>query len=665
MPFEGACDNRIRLADMVINESVMLAIMASLRAQINVKGVEASDVGRAANIQILLKWVLRNQIGLDYIRELLKLGNYVYGDSPGLGFMSVYWRRETALELREMTAQEMMLLYIDFAMEQFQPTEEELSEEEYRDAATDAATSFIEALADPETGNEGLAQMLLQLFPYLKPARARSVIRQLREGEIATFPAPYVRYDGPEFAAKRLYDDWFIASNTMEFQKARAYFDAQWIDKVEARERALVEGWSDEFLEKLLGKDDRDNGQQGVAVFKEYARTASGQLRETDQSDYENLYQVLTGYFRSTNADGIPGRYFVTFHPNIDVAATDKQLLDYDHGKYPGHVVQREVLTKRMFDCRGLAELAATNQDMIKLFIDSFGDNAQLSGVPPIVTRGRRSQGRLYIEPLGELQAKRDGDYKWMDPPQYPQTIDKMLNELRRQFDEYHGRANEEVSTELVTLHNEFKVMWWLANLREILTQLLQLCQQFMSDETVQRVTNAEGVSVLRTREDIQGQFDLEITFDPRDFDPEFLAAMGRIVRETLMAIDTDKTIQTAPIVENLMYRMFPDLAERSLRPVEQANLDELQDEFNKYQEILAGREPERGAPGSENYELRLNMYRQLEAANPIIYNDLPPDRQAILFARLEYLQAQAEQFGTNAQIGREGAPRALEEGGA
>ena len=52
-----------------------------------------------------------------------------------------------------------------------------------------------------------------------------------------------------------------------------------------------------------------------------------------------------------------------------------------------------------------------------------------------------------------------------------------------------------------------------------------------------------------------------------------------------------------------------------------------------------------------------LNMSTLLRE-NPMAFADMGRDKVAILEAHVEYLAAQAEQYGANAQIGREGAAR-------
>lgn len=668
MPFEGASDGRHRLADMIVNEDVMLVVLASLRAQIGVKGIESDDASYAGKLEIVHRWLVNNHLGVDYIRELIRLANYVFADSPAVGLMGVCWRRELALRMERIDLDKLLELYVGIVMEDFARAEADgqvqYTEAEWQERVNAAALSFQQAFQDEENGDDLLAAMLQQMFPNLRPARARKVIRELRQNGQAGFPVPYERRNGPELRAKRIFDDWFISSGAFDFQSAAIYFEPEWLSETQVRQRQVSEGWSKTFVDKLLGKtgDPADGGNEGKPAFPEYIEDENGKLLKLGTDRFRGLYQVITAYYQAVNEDGVPGRYFVTFHMDVDEAATPRRLLDYAHGLYPGHVFTREVLGKRMLDSRGIPELAGVHQSMVKLFMDSFGDNAQLSGVPPIVTRGRKNQGALYIAPLLELPARRDGDYQWLRPPEYPRQIDTMIARYNAELDQYHGRPSEAVPESVQALHREWKVLWWLANLREVHRQMLQLVQQYMPDELLTRITNRQGLPVARSREEIQGQFDLSVTFDARDFDPEYLKILGETIKNLLMAMDRDQTIQPSIVVKTLFYRLAPDMAEAALQDVDAAAANEIEDEMQRYLQIRGGIEPARVTDGSQNYPLRLKLYQDLQQLNPQVYASMPGDQKEILQRHIEHLDAMAQQYGENVRIGQEGARRALEQ---
>lgn len=649
MPFEGACDTRVRLSDMLVNEDVMLVVLATIRAMVRViTGVESTDSERAGRMELVLRWMIRNQVGVKFLRELIKLANYVMGDSPAVGFMSVVWRKEMALKMEKLTMDDLITRYVSAAIPdgsdpaQMQPQINQIAQE------------FQALMSDPLAGEDTLMAILMQMFPHLKSARARKAIKDLQAIGEAEFPMPYVRFNGLDMNAKRLYEDFFLPINTTDFQRARCYFEPEWMSKTEIMERITSEGWDEAFVDDVLK-------YEAEAAFPEFIRQdQSGNIVERGPDAYRGLYQVVTAYYQAINDDGIPGRYYTVIHMNSNKTAFGRRLLDYQHGKYCGHVFTREVLTSRLLDSRGIPEIEGPNQSMIKLHVDGFGDNAQLNAVPPIVTRNRKGAGDLYIAPLVELQAKRDGDYKFLQPPAYPTAIVNMLDELRLQVNEYHGRRDDKVPDDLVAMHREYKTTWWLWNMREVWTQALQLIQQYVPEETLRRVSNSRGSLKIAGRDEIQGQFDLQVIFDPRDMDPEYLERVGRIIKDLLLAVDRDKTINTSAVVSSIFWRLSPDIADLSLRGVDEANQDEINDEIKQYQSIRSGLEPELPDDGSINYPLRLQFYQNVEAMNPAAYSDMAEDKVKILQSRIQRMSVLAQQYGENVQIGREGGRRAL-----
>lgn len=667
-PFESAADVRVRLADMLTNEEVMLFVVAALRAQIKFKGVEAQDAAKAGNCSVVLRWVLRNQMGIKWVEELIKLAQYVCGDSPGIGLAKIWWVEEHSLRMQKLTADELMGMYVKTVVEQLQEVEDQRSQiTDDRSQITEqntekdnllaqvnaAVESFKATLADPQVGPEQLSQLLLEFFPGIRPERARKVILQLRRDGSAEFPVKYVKFSGPCLQAKRLFEDFFIPMNTSDFQKVRMWFENEWLSEPDLRERQISMGYKKAWVDKVLE-------HEGIAAFPDYVRNKDGDLVSRSEDYYKGLYNIVTCYFRAVNEENIPGRYYVTLHHEVKDMAHDRRLVDYAHGKYPGHLIRREVLSARVMDSRGIPELAGPHQGLQKLLTDSFGDNAQLGGVPPIITHGRQREGALRIRPLQELQAKRDGDYKWMQPPPYSPQLPIMIKELIRQMNEYFGRSGENVPDEAVTLNKEFKVIWWLSNIREILSQIWALVQQYMPDDVLQRITNAQGEIVAHNVDEIQGQHDLELVFDSRDFDPDQLADIAKTIKDLLISMDRDKTINPSPIVASLLWRLSPDMAEMALRPVDAARQSEVNDEQAKYLQIRGGSEPELQDDGSINYQVRKDWYDQLIRANPMVFNDLAADKMAILQSRVERLGVLAEQYGENVQIGRQGGKTAL-----
>jgi len=653
-PFEGATDLRDRSADMATNEAVAMLTVAALRAEVAFRGVGEEDQRRAAAATKVLRWAIR-QMGVEWVENLILWAQYGCGDAPGVGLLKAWWRREYRLRMQSLSADELLAMYMEqFAAAMTEQQPEQADEQRLMEEAQLAAESFRAALADPGTGEEALAEVVQGFFPGVKPGRARKVVRQLRKTGRADFPVRYLAYNGPAVEARRLFDDFYVPLNTRTWQRARAWFEVEWLGATELRERETSmdyrKGWVDEVLK-----------HEGVAAFPEYVSESSeGTLTQRNPDWYRGQYQVVTAYFQATNEDGVPGRYYLTLHKDVDGAAHERRMLDNAHGLWPGHIYRREPLNGRLLDSRGLSEIVGPWQGVLKLLADTFGDHAQISGVPPAVTSGREREGALKIKPLAEIKVKRAGTVEWMKPPQYPQTIDSMLKHLRRDRDEYLGRPTEGTDPTLARMLSEYHVGWWLLNVREALRLIWSDVQQYMTNEDLQRVAGPDGQAVAASMEDIRGNYDLELRFDPATLNIEYVQTVGSVIRDVLVAMDRDKRIDTGPIVASLLWWLSPALAESSLRDQEAARMDEIEDETKQYGKVRAGLEPELPDDGSVNYELRLQFYQQVQQMNPEAFNDLAPDKAKILQSRLQRMQALSQQYGANVQIGREGGKRAL-----
>jgi hypothetical protein len=644
-PFEGACDQRVRLADMLVNDEMMMLVMASLFGQTQITPMDAGDLQKVGRLKTLLRWVLFNKLGYRWMKQLILAANYYLADTPALVWLDVRWRVERYLQPRRLTAQELAQMYVASAAGGTQ-------DEQALAAMQIAADQFVTLLSS-KAGDEELMGLLQMMFPDVENQRARKMLADLRRDGRTTFPEVRTK-EGVHVQAKRLWEDFYVISGTTDFQTTPVIFECEWLTKPQVEAAKLERGWSGDFIEGVLK-------HEGIKAIDNGLDEGDSRGTEKETTDYAGLYQVVNAMFTGVNKSGVPGRYAMTFHPDVTVAAGDKELIETLNGEYPGHVLQREVLSKWLLDSRSISELAGADQDMIKLFLDSWGDNAQISAVPPIVTIGRRTMGRLYIEPLAELQAKREGDYRWLAPPQYPASVVRILDQLRDMVNEYHGRENIAGNNQVrVQLARQFKTAWWLANLAEIYKQILQLCQIYMSDEELARVLDLDGNQVIQTREDIAGMFDVAIIYDPRDLDTEDLERRAAVITNILVALDRDQVLELAPIVENYLWRLEPALAGRSIRSVDKARASELEDEIQNYLKILGGIEPEMVSDGTQNYNVRLELYQGMKQKNPAIYESLAPDRRAILEARVQHLAAMVEQYGANAVVGRQGTPGAL-----
>lgn len=675
-PFEGSMDTRVRDVDMLINEDTMLCVAAAMRARIDVKGRGASDIANAGKMKTTLEYFLRNGLALKWLREQCRLANFVFGSAPGMGFLSINWRHEEALELKTVTLTELRSMFVEAGLGGWaggppavqggvagEPPA--VQDEAAVQAQIEAlAGAFDEALADPATQADALQQLIGEMFPELKSSRVRKMskelLKQLRAGvedPVVEFPMPYVRVDDLDVHALRVGGDMHLPVDTRDFEACTMYLTVENLSRTAVETRARAEEWDDEFTQAVLGTGGANTGMLGKAVLRSYRKGGTNGERalETDGDYVAKRYQILTSVLQLVNDEGIPGIYYVTWHYDLNEPAHELRLMNYKHGKLPGVMYVREYISGCLTDSRGIPEIQGAAQNQRKTLLDGGGNNALLGFTPPVLTKNRRGMGRLWIQPMQEQQLKRDGDLAWMDPPKMTQHFFDMLERLGLDRDDYFGRAHKDIPESRTALHQQFKVLLWLAHTRDALVQMMQLIQQFAPDEVIERVTDQKGLPFMRSRDEIQGLYDVELMFDPGDLDIENLETYGKIVKDIVLAMDANKTIDTTPLVSDLMYRLNPSIAPAAVRTLEEANSAELQDEARALAEIRAGVESDMPDDGSINYQLRLEWYQGMEAENEMVFADMAEDKRVLLMRRMEFLEFQMEQFGENAQTGRTG----------
>lgn len=685
-PFEGASDTRIRLADQIVNERVLILVAAALRNMPRIKGMELRNEGLGHKLTTLLKWVLRNKIGSEYLKTIIRIAQWQEGDSPAGAMLGVWWEQEEALEMKDLTIQDLQKVVLQLIMGGGQTpfgtnapgqtsfginspggpgdgaqggmggampgNSQMMLQQQFGRVWAQLETQLLNPARDGES-----AKMLQELLPHLKDKRARQVVRDLREAGTAEYPSPYLRRDEPALCAYRLYEDIFFPTNTAgDVQNARCYFIREWLNEVQLRQRIVSDDYDPAFVDDVLEQE----GMSGWPMYRRNPTQGDFMVIKQEESKeaYRGLYEVNTVVFRAVNEDDVAGVYYFPFSFHVEEPAHDRKLLEYSHGKYPVVYFQREILGQRLLDTRGVPELASTDQSTLKLLADSFNDNVQLATVPPIKVPRRRTKLSLVIGPLKVIKEDRPGDVSWMEPPVYPIGNEKQQQLIKARVDEYFGRISEHVPPLLSQLHQSGMVQLFLATLTDALVQVLQLCQQYMSDEELAMITGDDGIPIAHSRDEIQGKFNVELSFDPRDLDMEYLKELVGMMVQVLQ-MDTLNTVQRDKLVQRIFTAIDPSLANETLRPVTDASESEVKDESVNFARIAAGDEPEMVAEG-QNFPLRLQVLQSILQKNPEAGKNLSDVSKTILEARMKYLENQVQQQ-RNAQIGRQVGQPALQ----
>jgi hypothetical protein len=652
-PYEGASDSRNRTADNITNEQVMIIMAALMRFNLGFAGLpganaEAND-RTAAKLSSLWEYVERNQLGAEWFVEWTKFTQWRQGDSPAVGIMQVYWHQERALRPEQLDADSFIAkAEAAAATAGFEPTPEDVLD------LTDLAVNPARL--------EELAAFLVTLWPELPAARAAKVAAALQtEGE-ATFPYPYICENRLRVKARRLFHDVFWPEVTTDPQRSSRIDVREWFDEAELREMDAAGAFRPGALEEIL----KHGGESAWAHFSHYE--ASGEYGDTlcertqDKQRRATQYELITTFYRASNADGIPGTYSVQWNVGVEKAVTDQVLLDYrlPGRRYPFIVSAREILSDSLWESRGNSELSATEQGALKILHDMFMDSAALNTIPPLEVPLNRPKLALLWQPMAQIKTARPGEIKPMPTMPFPQAAGEMIKLVKEGLARYFGQISETNPPDLVRLYQQSLVDFMLIPVGEAMTVGLQLCLQFMDRADLMQILGEDGMELADEGKADTVRFRTELDFEAGMLSIDFIERIGAIISKFVLTWDTEATIPRGVLVKWYLGQLSRRLANRLTRPVETVNQSEIEDEENNFAKIAAGIEPPMMEDG-QNYALRRETLLGIGQKNPEAFRALTPVSWGILEARLKHFDGMLEQQ-KNAVIGRTMAAPALPE---
>ena len=228
-------------------------------------------------------------------------------------------------------------------------------------------------------------------------------------------------------------------------------------------------------------------------------------------------------------------------------------------------------------------------------------------------------------------------------------------------LDTYFGRMTGNCPPQLAQLHQQDLVDGWLIEMRQVVSQTLQLCQQYMAEEQVVRIVGPLSRPWNADKREIQGQWDISLEFDARDLNHELLKEKFGLL-QTVLANDRFGRVDYSKFTELMFRAIDPNMAGAVLQSMDQATQAQVSDEQNALTQMVAGIEPPMEPQNGMNYQLRLQTLQQSIQMNPELQQMIAarPVLSQMVENRIKFLNFQLQQQG-NAQIGRVGTQPVLQ----
>ena len=639
-PWEGAADTRVRTVDEICNEQAMLMFQAFSRSRIQATGINSDDCSWGQKVTSVLKYVIWTKMKGQMRREMTLAAQW--RQWFGASVMSIMWDQQLRKMEQVVTTEGLAAVLL---------SQDELQNPQAVAAGIEAARQMV---ADPSREEQAI-KVLMSLSEILTKKTARKALVELRDTGTTKFDKPEVFAAEPRLTALLPFVDVFFPALTDDIQRAPWVAHREELSPEDLEDRINTHGYDADWVADAIQHKGTRFEPGGC-----YAANLSLALRGAQAATQaaRDLVEVFHIYRRTVDESGIPEIRCQVVSPGVPDGEAKEEALAYLHGEYPYVVCQREFILRPILESRGVAELAATWQYEQKVQRDSRTDRTSVTVLPPLIVPARRGAGRLRLGPGSQIpSAGKNENYEWMRTPPYDPGSVEIERATERAIGMYFGRMAGDVPPQLTDLHQGDLVGGWLLEVRQICGQILQLCQQYMSDGDVARVAGSLGGRPWQlSAEEIQGQFDLSVEADPRDLNIETLKEKWGFL-EIIMKYDRGGRVDYGKLIEYGMAGVDPSMADNVLIPMEAANAKQVSDEQDALAKMCAGIEPPMEPQPGMNYQLRMQVLQQSIQQNPEMQRRIAaqPDTAAMIQNRMKFLQFQVQQQG-NAQIGRVGA---------
>jgi hypothetical protein len=591
-PWDGASDLKVHVVDEIINHGVAVDVMALAKANVRAVAVEGGDLGKAAIVSNFMRWLVLSQMA-ELPDEAEVLANY--RREKGLGILGVFWDSRV------------------------QKTQQKISLAEIADTAPDVATAIQNGLFPEE-----IATLLRQFFPEISAKKAKRMVKELGEKGETTVPYVVQQVNRPMVRAYAVGEDVFLPPNTTDLQSARGIYRKVMLSAEGAREKVISESWDEEYVEEAIkccmGTPDIPEAFNITGNAQKWSEDRVGL---TGLGINQGLIEFVYAYERLSDEDGVPGIYCTVFCPSChmaennseDIGYAKHELLGYRHGLYPFVAFRFEKLSRLLLDTRGMPEVLRGNQDAIKTEVDSRRDNASLSTCPPVTHPVGREPGR--IGPGAMVSERRPGEYGYMEVPAPPQSSVEIQGNIEARTRKYAGRPTEDDTTNEWQAKQAKQVRDWLTDWQLVFRQVLDLWLQYGPEEEMFRVIGQQTDSPTAfVKADFDTRYDLFLSFDVLDSDPERWAAKLKAMGEIAQQFDRNGQVDYSKLLQKAFEMIDPVLAEDVLIPQAVAAQKEVTETQGDISRMWAGVDldiPQQGI----NPQLRLETLKNWMIGTP------------------------------------------------
>lgn len=644
-PFEGASDSRIRTVKEQIRDHATLAQFAYDNAKVQAETVRpfADGMARQANKATkLLKWQLGTQLRAQLDLEIPLALNWRFG--YGAALLGVDWWQCRRLEKHNLTI----------------PMLADIVSAQTGQDSLEALMQVQSALLDPAL-EDRMVSFIQSLSPIVTTRQARKILTDLQQLRTAEIQVPYTFRSQPRLTALRPGVDVLFRDLTGDLQEEPWVAWRERVSETDLYDRIETEEYDPGFVEEAIerkgeGSDDiwlrQTLAERGV--YGGYAQ------RYGWVNSYANTIELYHFYYKA-RMNGTPCVFRTVFNP----AVVGKDLKNpvyawhglhpYKHGLYPMTPMRFEKEERPICSSQGIAEIAYTWEQEEKAQADGLADRTALVNAPPLITPYNKvAEIRGTFGPRAVLGVTRPQEIQWMPLPPTDGTPVLVLAAVAKRVQRFFGIFGEDVDPDLKNMRRQQLAKTVLGEIGLAGGMMFQLDQQYLPDSEVEQTVGPLALPFQVSREEIQEQHTVRVTFDTKMIDEEYVEKKLGLIGQA-MSFNQDGTANVSALFRIALEMIDPDAADKVIENDQVATEREKNDEVQAISNAFNGLESPLPMHGNHQLRLQTIMEQTVQSQNPKMRERLAqnPDTVEILKKRIEFLQNQIQQYQQNPQIGR------------
>lgn len=629
-PFRGSSDSQQWVSQNLMSTSTAINCNALRRSKIQAYPRKATDIKRAPQVSVFLKYL--RDAGIDNFWREAELADNYYKEK---GIMVTYYGYSPAR----------MIPYLKkFDLEEIANTFPEVSEfQEQANAGLEQA--LAEMLADENRVDEVLEMFNSVEGWEVNKKRVKKALTQLRKTGVAEIPVLVADEGKAEMMALAPDTEFYAPASTQNFQDSAYCYVRKPMTPQEVLSRVKSEGWDQEWadyaVEHAKGVSGSVSGQYNSAFLN---------LETSSTYNKRDLIDVVFSYEKLIDReDGAQGIYLTIWSPEFGGSDVEpeyaKRVLLSGRKKFP-FVVNAPYEAKTLYSASNWPERLASSQKSKKVFCDANIDESSYAISPALTVSptwdyGRPQPGGVYPTRPGQQAPA------FIQKPSRFDVTRGLIDDVTREAMELVGLNPNSPYSQQKQQHD---INRFLSHHAEVLKGIYEEYKMNGPDELYIRVTgNPQPVEFVKDPD--EAEMHISVSFNSIYDDPEQMKELRETIREAIN-LDPNGRINREAGVDMLLNIADPMLADAMLLPTEQG-VDKITVETQADIVSMAGGVA-KGAP-QDAAALRLQVVQQyVESPTGLAKLNSDQGFQFLLSEYMKQLQFQVTQQ-KNAQIGRLG----------